>query len=33
MLDPETKKELIMEHYLHPLNRDTIEDDRYIILK
>lgn len=30
MLDPETKKELIMEHYLHPLNRDTIEDEKYI---
>ena len=30
MLDPETKKELIMEHYLHPLNRGVIEDDGYI---
>ncbi len=30
MLDPELKKELIMEHYLHPLNKDTIEDEKYI---
>ena len=29
MLDPEIKKEVIMEHYLHPLNRDTINDKRY----
>ena len=30
MLDPELKKELIMEHYLHPLNKETIEDENYI---
>lgn len=30
MLDPETKKELIMEHYLHPLNRGVVLDDSYI---
>ncbi len=30
MLDPELRKEIIMEHYLNPINRDTIEDDRYI---
>lgn len=30
MLDPEIKKELIMENYLHPLNRGVIEDNTYI---
>lgn len=30
MLDPEIRKEIIMEHYLNPINKDTIEDDRYI---
>lgn len=30
MLDPEIKKELIMEHYLHPLNRGVINDSNYI---
>lgn len=30
MLDPELRKEIIMEHYLNPINRDTIEDKRYI---
>lgn len=30
MLDPETRKEIIMEHYLNPINRSTINDDRYI---
>lgn len=30
MLDPELKKALIMEHYQNPLNRNTIEDNRYI---
>ncbi len=29
-MDSETKKEIIMEHYMHPLNRDTIEDSNYI---
>ena len=33
MLDPETKKEIIMEHYLHPLNRKVIEDKEYIKIK
>lgn len=30
MLDPELKKALIMEHYQNPINRNTIEDERYI---
>ena len=30
MLDPELRKEIIMEHYLNPLNRDSIEDKRYV---
>jgi len=30
MLDPNLKKELIMEHYLNPLNRETVEDKKYI---
>ncbi len=30
MFDPEMKKELIMEHYMHPLNKETIEDKDYI---
>lgn len=30
MIDPELKKEIIMEHYLNPINRSIIEDDRYI---
>lgn len=30
MLEPETRKEIIMEHYLNPLNRSPINDDRYI---
>ena len=30
MIDPELKKEIIMEHYLNPINRSVIEDDRYI---
>ncbi len=30
MLEPELKKALIMEHYQNPLNRNTIEDKRYI---
>ena len=29
-MDPYLKKELIMEHYTNPLNRDTIDDPRYI---
>ena len=29
-MDPYLKKELIMEHYTTPLNRDTIDDPRYI---
>ena len=30
MFDTETKKEIIMENYLNPINKDTIEDDKYI---
>ena len=30
MLDPVIKKEIIMENYLNPVNRNTINDDRYI---
>ena len=30
MLDPEFKKAIIMEHYQNPINRNTIEDNRYI---
>lgn len=30
MLDPELRKEIIMEHYLNPINRDTIDDKKYI---
>ena len=30
MLDPELRKEIIMEHYLNPINRNSIEDERYI---
>ncbi len=29
-MDPNLKKELIMEHYMNPLNRGTIDDPRYI---
>jgi nitrogen fixation NifU-like protein len=30
MLDPELKKEIIMENYLNPTNKDTVEDKSYI---
>ena len=30
MIDPVLKKEIIMENYLNPINRDKIEDKRYI---
>lgn len=30
MLDPNLRKEIIMEHYLNPIHRDTILDERYI---
>ena len=30
MLDSVLKKEIIMENYLNPVNRNTINDDRYI---
>lgn len=33
MLDPETKKEIIMEHYLHPLNRMVIDNPKYKKIK
>ena len=29
-MDSETKKAIIMEHYTNPLNRDTIDDPKYI---
>ncbi len=29
-MNPNLKKELIMEHYMNPLNRGTIDDPRYI---
>ncbi len=30
MLDPEIRKALIMEHYQNPINRNRIDDERYI---
>ena len=30
MLDPILKKEIIMENYMNPTNRNTINDDKYI---
>jgi len=33
MLDPETKKEIIMENYQNPVNRNTITDSNYITIK
>ena len=30
MLDPVLKKEIIMENYLNPVNRNTIDNDNYI---
>ena len=33
MIDPDLKKEIIMEHYNNPLNRQTIEDKKYIKVK
>lgn len=30
MLDPELKKAIIMEHYQNPINRNTIDDERYL---
>lgn len=32
-MNPELKKELIMEHYTNPLNRGVIDDPRYIKVK
>lgn len=29
-MDPNLKKEIIMEHYTNPLNRDTIDDPKYL---
>ncbi len=29
-MDSETKRAIIMEHYTNPLNRDTIDDPKYI---
>lgn len=33
MLEPELKKEIIMEHYLNPLNRQVINNPRYVKVK
>lgn len=30
MLDPTLKKEIIMENYMNPINRNTINNDKYI---
>lgn len=30
MLDPELRKEIIMEHYLNPINKSPVEDPKYI---
>ena len=30
MLDSTLKKEIIMENYMNPINRNTITDDKYI---
>lgn len=30
MIDPVLKKEIIMENYLNPINRNTINDNKYI---
>ena len=30
MMDDNIRKEIIMEHYMNPINRDTIEDSNYI---
>jgi len=32
-MDPNLKKELIMEHYMNPLNRGVVDDPRYIKTK
>ena len=32
-MNPELKKELIMEHYTNPLNRGVIDDPKYIKVK
>lgn len=29
-MDPEMRKEIIMEHYMHPINRGVVDDKRYI---
>lgn len=29
-MDKETKNAIIMEHYMNPMNRDTITDDKYM---
>lgn len=29
-MEPELKREIIMENYLHPYNKEFIDDDRYI---
>ena len=29
-MDPELKREIIMENYLHPYNKEEVTDDRYL---
>ena len=29
-MDEETKREIIMEHYMHPINRKRMDDDNYL---
>lgn len=33
MLDPEIKREIIMENYQNPTNRTQIKDDKYMVVK
>ena len=33
MLDPEIKREIIMENYQNPTNRSQIKDDKYMVVK
>lgn len=30
IMEPEIKREIIMENYMHPYNKETIENDEYI---
>ncbi|MGM9834957.1 MAG: Fe-S cluster assembly sulfur transfer protein SufU [Bacilli bacterium] len=29
-MEPELKREIIMENYLHPFNKEMVEDERYV---